>query len=587
MKRLVVLVVVAVWFNYSYGQSRGIIYKYNLVDSVFPPNWESNESTTFEIANENVIVYTPSIQRGGSYYSVLSRFNSNLCYLGSKKVLENQSNLLYTGISKNDGGFATYSYTKPYVIRNYDSQGNLIFSKKLIDSNTYSAMGSPQYPRMVANPDTNNLYFAYREYSNEVNDSIQNFYGSPLINIAEISSTGSVVNSFQFKIPYDAIYSFNGSDVCHTWVYGTDISSLKYVKGSFGPASDRIWISLNLTARGSYEVDSNQQITSNQMNGAFPLVHYNVILIANPYPGSSGGDATILIDHPACRDATLVQSKDAQGFNNAQMMLLTVESQVPHIYKFNDHNYSTPNNKYKFPFSVTTGGFLSEVGDLKNHQNTILFSVERYFGIFNPTTLEVNLRQQDPGNFNAYGVVNFNKRNTNSLYLNYNDGNGFPANVSNFLIKEDINYFKLTCKSSPVFIQNAVAKPFTYFKLTGYSFPYSGISMVPEPYTELVDNGIISSQDVCLRCYGRLSSDTSSDPENTEIVLQPNPTKNYFELTTEVTIEKVEVYSMLGQLVKTFEKQDQYSIVGIHKGSYIVKITTTNGEVLDKTLLIE
>ncbi|WP_310378486.1 ELWxxDGT repeat protein [Flavobacterium sp.] len=70
------------------------------------------------------------------------------------------------------------------------------------------------------------------------------------------------------------------------------------------------------------------------------------------------------------------------------------------------------------------------------------------------------------------------------------------------------------------------------------------------------------------------------------IALFPNPSKTYFELLGEVTIEKVQVYSMLGQLVKTFEKQNQYAITDIAKGNYIVKINTADGE-LSKTLIIE
>jgi ELWxxDGT repeat protein len=70
------------------------------------------------------------------------------------------------------------------------------------------------------------------------------------------------------------------------------------------------------------------------------------------------------------------------------------------------------------------------------------------------------------------------------------------------------------------------------------------------------------------------------------IKLFPNPSKNYFELTTELTIEKVEVYSILGQLVKTYEEQGQYEISKLAKGSYIVKINTPEG-ILNKTLIIE
>ncbi|MDN3676435.1 T9SS type A sorting domain-containing protein [Flavobacterium paronense] len=73
--------------------------------------------------------------------------------------------------------------------------------------------------------------------------------------------------------------------------------------------------------------------------------------------------------------------------------------------------------------------------------------------------------------------------------------------------------------------------------------------------------------------------------ENT-IKLFPNPSQNYFELSTKQTVEKVEVYSVLGQLVKSFKAQNQYSISDLSKGSYIVKIATLEGT-SNKTLLIE
>lgn len=73
---------------------------------------------------------------------------------------------------------------------------------------------------------------------------------------------------------------------------------------------------------------------------------------------------------------------------------------------------------------------------------------------------------------------------------------------------------------------------------------------------------------------------------NNKISLYPNPSKSYFELASDITIEKVEVYSILGQLVKTFDSQNQYSTADLSKGTYVVKIKTSEG-VSNKTLLME
>ena len=73
------------------------------------------------------------------------------------------------------------------------------------------------------------------------------------------------------------------------------------------------------------------------------------------------------------------------------------------------------------------------------------------------------------------------------------------------------------------------------------------------------------------------------DPSN--CILHPNPSKNYFELNSEQSIQKVEIYSMLGQLVKTFEVQNQYGISDLEKGAYVIKITTSKGT-SNRTLLV-
>lgn len=70
------------------------------------------------------------------------------------------------------------------------------------------------------------------------------------------------------------------------------------------------------------------------------------------------------------------------------------------------------------------------------------------------------------------------------------------------------------------------------------------------------------------------------------ISLFPNPSKNYFELSGDVSIEKVEIYSVQGQLVKSFEMQNQYTISDLAKGMYVVKINATEGT-LNKTLIVE
>jgi len=82
-----------------------------------------------------------------------------------------------------------------------------------------------------------------------------------------------------------------------------------------------------------------------------------------------------------------------------------------------------------------------------------------------------------------------------------------------------------------------------------------------------------------------LSTNSFSLDKNA-ISLFPNPSKDYFELSGEVTIEKVEIYSIQGQLIKSFQKENQYVVSDLSKGMYIVKIKATEG-ILNKTLIIE
>lgn len=52
----------------------------------------------------------------------------------------------------------------------------------------------------------------------------------------------------------------------------------------------------------------------------------------------------------------------------------------------------------------------------------------------------------------------------------------------------------------------------------------------------------------------------------------PNPSNNYFQISSEAVVEKVALYSIQGQLVKSFEKQEKYDVSDLAKGVYLIKI---------------
>ena len=118
-------------------------------------------------------------------------------------------------------------------------------------------------------------------------------------------------------------------------------------------------------------------------------------------------------------------------------------------------------------------------------------------------------------------------------------------------------------------------------------FPFTGT------WTNLIDNSTINVTDTAMniaiepggyRVYcNKPSLSTSLFTENSSLTLAPNPSTNYFTLNSDIA--KVQIYSVSGQLVKTFgsELQNyQFPIADLNTGIYIVKVADDNGN--EKTL---
>lgn len=123
-------------------------------------------------------------------------------------------------------------------------------------------------------------------------------------------------------------------------------------------------------------------------------------------------------------------------------------------------------------------------------------------------------------------------------------------------------------------------------------FPYIGT------WYNLMDNTSINVTDANAtmsipageyRIYGNKTAALAiaSFEKEREIYLYPNPASNYFTLNT--TTSKVEIYSITGQLVKSFNtirsKENQFSISDLNQGIYIVKILGENSELKVMRLL--
>lgn len=165
-----------------------------------------------------------------------------------------------------------------------------------------------------------------------------------------------------------------------------------------------------------------------------------------------------------------------------------------------------------------------------------------------------------------------------------------PVFEGNYTISPDANNVK-----QRIYIYDN-ALPSTQLKnvVVLCNFSVANLTMIPAfPYIgtwyNLMDNTSISVTDVNAAIainsgqfliYGnKLATLQISDVELTkEIKLVPNPATNYFTIDTPTS--KVDVYSLTGQLVKSFKSNftnaSQFDISELNKGIYLVKATDEN-----------
>jgi hypothetical protein len=124
----------------------------------------------------------------------------------------------------------------------------------------------------------------------------------------------------------------------------------------------------------------------------------------------------------------------------------------------------------------------------------------------------------------------------------------------------------------------------TNFNVTSQSvvadFPYGGT------WYNLMDNSSVNVTNTAMtitiapgqfRIYGNQLPNLATDPIDTmeDVTVYPNPSKGAFSINA--NIEKVEIWSMTGQLVKRFEghfgEESIYDINDLNTGIYFVKAT--------------
>ena len=136
------------------------------------------------------------------------------------------------------------------------------------------------------------------------------------------------------------------------------------------------------------------------------------------------------------------------------------------------------------------------------------------------------------------------------------------------------------------------------------NFSVANLSIIPSfPYTgtwyNLMDNTSINVTDVNATLaipsgqfliYGNQKSTTLGTSDFSfldEVHLYPNPSSTYFTINTNTS--KVEIYSITGQLVKSFNenqsKANQFPVSDLDKGMYFVKVLNENNEIKVMKLL--
>jgi hypothetical protein len=113
------------------------------------------------------------------------------------------------------------------------------------------------------------------------------------------------------------------------------------------------------------------------------------------------------------------------------------------------------------------------------------------------------------------------------------------------------------------------------------NFPYTGI------WYDLMDDSTLNVTDSAtpitieagqFKIYGNKPSTLATNAFNSKVIsLYPNPANDEFTINSDTN--KVHVYSITGQLVKSFDKQAstyQFSISDLNKGVYFVKVVDSN-----------
>lgn len=119
----------------------------------------------------------------------------------------------------------------------------------------------------------------------------------------------------------------------------------------------------------------------------------------------------------------------------------------------------------------------------------------------------------------------------------------------------------------------------TYNVAGGFKFPGTWANLMDNTTFSVTDiNMNISIEPGGFRVFGNQQILNNETFDTSELItMSPNPAATYFTLNSDV--EKVQIFSITGQLLKSFSKvssNNQYAIADLNQGIYLVKITDAN-----------
>ena len=115
-----------------------------------------------------------------------------------------------------------------------------------------------------------------------------------------------------------------------------------------------------------------------------------------------------------------------------------------------------------------------------------------------------------------------------------------------------------------------------------YTYPMTWYNLMDNtPVTITSPTATIALAPGQFRVYGNKPSTLSSNDLEmikNEVMIYPNPTRNSFALSADVTL--VEIYNITGQIIKSFNNatsNQQFDITDLETGIYLIKLTDNNG----------